>query len=118
MVLLGKEIFMDILLVLSDHAVLRMAQRNLSLSDVNYVICNGRKLRRAGVTHHFLGKKDIPDADVCNSEITRLEGATILSDFLDPKGGLKIITLYRNRSAFRMLKRKTKYDKRPNRYPT
>jgi len=109
---------MDFRFVLSDHAVLRMAQRNLSLSDVNYVICNGRKLRRAGVTHHFLGKRDIPEADVCNSEITRLEGTTILSDFLDSKGGVNIITLYRNKSAFRMLKRKTKYDKKPKRCPT
>jgi hypothetical protein len=96
----------------SKHVVSRMSQRNLSKDDVIYVICNGRKVQNAGVTHHFLGKKDILVGDRSNDEITRLEGTVVLSDFHASNRRLRIITVYRNRGAFRKLLRKTKYNKK------
>lgn len=43
-----------------EHAVQRMAQRNLSKDEVLTVIRFGRKIYRTGVIFYFLGNRDIP----------------------------------------------------------
>ena len=93
----------------SAHALLRMAQRNLSPADVEYVLRHGRRYRRAGVVHYFLGKKDIPKDDARDDAIARLEGTTVLVSPMGKGGAVEIITAYRNRSALRRIRRKAKY---------
>ena len=106
----SKEKFLDYQLALSTHASTRMAQRNLSLYDIDYVMAYGTMYQRTGVTFYFLGKKDIPEVDRNNSKISRLIGTTILADSQDIDEGEKIITTYRNKFALRKILRKTKYE--------
>ena len=103
---------------LSKHAVLRMAQRNLSLGDLEYVLEHGERIHKTGVAVYILRKRDIPQCDRKRSEVTRLEGTVVLTGFSE-NGTLEVITLYRNKGALRTLRCKAKYDARrkyrPNR---
>ena len=92
---------------LTRHAIERMSLRDLSQSDLEYVLDHGRSHIAAGVKHVFLGKRDIPTADKSDPRVTRLEGTTIL---LDSKNCDVLITVYRNRKAFKAIRRKAKYN--------
>lgn len=89
----------------TEHAVTRMAQRGLSKGDVEYVVQHGRFAHNAKSQAYFLGKKDIPREDVRNDRYRRLVGTCVL---LDPHGE-EVITVYRNKNAFRDHLRKRKY---------
>ena len=101
---------------LSQHAILRMAQRNLSIDDLKYVIEHGKRMNTTGITAYILRKRDIPHADRNQAAITRLEGTAVLTG-ITPNGEIEIITTYRNRSAFKVFRCKAKYDFR-KRYRT
>lgn len=94
---------------LTQHAVLRMAQRNISLRDLEYVLEHGERVYKTGITIYVLRKRDILQNDRKNSEIARLEGTVILTGF-SQDGHLEIITMYRNKCAFRTFRYKQKYD--------
>ena len=57
---------------LSQHAVRRMAQRNISHSDLEYVLEHGERVYKTAVAIYILRKMDIPQSDCKKSEITRL----------------------------------------------
>lgn len=88
----------------SSHARSRAARRNLEPADVEYVLAFGTPIQRTGCTIYFLARRDIPRSDRHNSSITRLEGTAVLV----AKQG-EVITVYRNRDAYRTLCRKAKY---------
>lgn len=89
---------------LSNHAVTRMAQRNLSTEDVEYVIQFGCRVRSGGALHYFLRHNDIPAGD--RKQAQRLEGTTVLMD----RSGQCIITVYRNRRGLKVLRQKVKWE--------
>ncbi len=91
----------------SEHAITRMAQRRLSVPEVEYVVDHGRRYYSGGVLHYFLGRRDIPQSDCKHDRFAKLEGATVL---LDPVSTLMVITVYRNRSAPKKITRKAKYN--------
>jgi polynucleotide 5'-kinase involved in rRNA processing len=98
-------------LALTKHAHLRMAQRNISPSDIEYVLEYGERIHATGAVVYILRKRDIPEDDRNKSEITRLEGTVIL---IGPKkdGKSEIITTYRNKSVFKAFRCKAKYNAR------
>ncbi|MBI3957297.1 MAG: DUF4258 domain-containing protein [Chloroflexi bacterium] len=89
---------------LSNHALTRMAQRNLSAEDVEYVIQFGYLVRSGGALHYFLRYDDIPKVD--RKRVQRLEGTTVLMD----RSGQFIITVYRNRRGLKVLRQKVKWE--------
>lgn len=89
----------------TEHALLRMTQRCLSINDVEYVVLHGQQHRCAGVVHFFLGRRDIPKKDCSNDVLRRLEGTTVLVDSQDSRS---VITVYRNRSGLKCIRRKAK----------
>lgn len=93
----------------SQHAILRQAQRNLSSSDITFILENGRRIRSGGVLHVFLGRKDIPFDE--SRKVERLEGTVLVMDDTHPEPVL--ITVYRNRRALKSIRSKQKYL-RPN----
>ena len=93
-----------------------MAQRNVSLDDLEYVIEHGKRINTTGITVYMLRKRDIPDDDRNRSKVTRLEGTAVLTT-ITKKGDLKIITAYRNKGVFKAFRCKAKYDIR-KRYQT
>lgn len=92
---------------LSNHAIMRMAQRNLSAEDVEYVLRHGCRVRSGGALHYFLRADDIPTAD--RKKVERLEGTTVLMD----RWGQYIITVYRNRRGLKGIRRKVKWEIEP-----
>ena len=92
---------------ISSHALHRLAQRNLSPTDIEYVLDHGRHIRNAKALFIYLARRDIPVADRSRSECTRLEGTVLV---LDPWTGRHLTTAYRNRrTGIRDIKRKAKY---------
>ena len=88
-----------------------MAQRNISLGDLEYVLEHGERVHKTGITIYALRRMDILPNDRKRSEITRLEGTVVLTGFRQD-GTIEIISMYRNKSAFRALRCKAKYDNR------
>lgn len=94
----------------TNHAQTRMAQRNLTLEDVYFVLENGQRIHRAGAIFFFLGKRNIPEKLRSDQEHVRLEGSVVVTSRRLPR----IITVYRNRSnGLRRIKRKVQWDNLP-----
>lgn len=92
---------------LTKHATLRLAQRNLSDTDVELVLTYGQRLRKAGATFVFLGRRDIPKNLRSMRTISRLEGTVVIMDYYDDTN--VIITAYRD-ANLRDIKKKKSYD--------
>lgn len=84
----------------SRHASVRIAQRGISVEDVDYVLDHGRRLWVHQAQAYFLGWRDIPKQD--RSTHCHLEGTLVLLDDRDSA----VITAYRNRQALKLLRRK------------
>ena len=89
----------------TEHALTRMRQRCLSIPDVEYVVLHGQQHRCGGVVHYFLGRCNIPTKDQRKDFLSRLEGTTVL---VDSHSRSSVITVYRNRSALKSIRRKAK----------
>lgn len=87
--------------IITTHARRRMAQRNLSLSDVTLVLRWGRRMYRTGVKFFFLGKRDVPRGR--EREFEHLVGATIVA------AQNCVVIAYRNHAALSRIKRKLKW---------
>ena len=93
-------------IILSEHAIQRAMQRNVSFNEINFIIQHGKLLRNAGVSFRQLREKDWPDSLPGNHAYHRLIGTTVVLC----KCGLFVVTLYREEEAFRKDKRKTRYN--------
>lgn len=89
---------------LTRHARCRGARRNVAPDAVEYVLTNGRRIQRTGVTFYFLGRRDMPEGDRHASWASRLEGTVVL---VAADG--EVVTVYRNRRALRTIARKLKH---------
>ena len=90
----------------STHATRRLAQRNLTYLDIEYVLSHGRRIRNGKALFICLGRRDIPTDDLRESRWARLEGTVLV---LDPLTGSHLTTAYRNRRyGIRDVKRKHK----------
>lgn len=93
----------------SDHAGKRMAQRNISLEDIDFVLDHGQRLHKAGAVFFFLGKSDIPRK--WQRRFERLEGTTLVMSTETST----LITVYRNRQkGLRHVKRKADRSSQPH----
>ena len=96
----------DRLASISGHALVRLAQRNLSPSVIDYVFEHGRRVRNGKAVFVHLGKRDIPADDRRLTRFSRLEGTVLV---LDAYSGCHLTTAYRNRrTGIRDIKRKLK----------
>jgi hypothetical protein len=86
---------------ISHHAAKRMAQRNLSVSDIALVLRLGRKEHRTGVRFFFFGERDVPRGR--ELDLRRLAGTTVVA------ADERILTVYRNERAISRIKRKPKW---------
>ncbi len=80
-------------LLKSNHARQRMAQRNLSNRDLDFILMVGRRFHRAGVVLIHLCRKDIPARFLRHNQFARLEGTTLVLGRDAPI----LITVWRNR---------------------
>jgi hypothetical protein len=98
-------------LYFSEHALLRMAQRNLSFVDVAFVVAQGTRYWRTGALHIVLLYKDIPSAE--RRLFTRLDGTVVLLD----DTGTVVKTVYRGnpKQVCKAIRSKTKLDLKKNR---
>ena len=98
-------------LSITDHAWLRMAQRNFSLTDVTFVVEHGKRYWRAGALHIVLRYKDIPTPE--QRAFGRLDGTVVLLDDV----GTVVTTVYRGnpKSIGKTVRSKTRIDKKQHR---
>lgn len=91
---------------LSNHAALQASRRNFSYEDISFVVEYGHKARRTGVIFFQMRDKDMPDDIPANDPRRRLTGSTIVACHC----GKFVITLYKNRKAFKRDCKKVKYN--------
>lgn len=94
-------------IALTTHAQQRMAQRNLSLPDIEFILHYGQHFHRAGVVFFYLRRKDIPTDMLREKSIAQLEGVAVVCSSDSPT----VVTVWRNReSGLRSIKRKPSYS--------
>ncbi|GBC78265.1 hypothetical protein HRbin08_01752 [bacterium HR08] len=87
-------------LSISRHAARRLAQRGISLEDVNIVLRLGRRFHRTGATFYFFGRRQIPRG--LERQLERLVGTTLIV------ADGRLVTAYRNKRAIAEIKKKPK----------
>ena len=93
------------------HAKRRMAQRNLSLADIHFVLQHGQRHHRAGAIFFFLRGRDILKDRQMNQEYSRLEGTVVVLS----RERSRILTVYRNRKGgLQHIKQKPRYGYNPS----
>lgn len=93
---------------ISQHADRRLAQRNLKMDDVRYVLQHGRLYHAGHARIVYLGRRDIPPEDQRIDRWRRLEGTSLV---FDADSGEHLTTVYRNRrNGSRDIKRKPKRE--------
>lgn len=98
---------------LSEHTHLRMAQRNLSMDDLEYVMEYAHKLHKAGALIYYLRKKDIPAWDQPNARLARLAGTAVVVT----RDGRLVMTTWRNlQTGLQHLKKKPDHSTRNEEY--
>lgn len=95
-------------IVLTGHAQERSARRNISASDIDFIVTNGHRVHRTGVIFCQLRSSSIPDSVPGNHRFRQLVGTTVVLC----RCGCCVVTVYREAKAFHRDARKTKYDAR------
>jgi len=81
-------------LLLSNHALTRGDQRNVSPDEVDYIIANGEELHCAGAVQYQLLRKCLkPDPWIAWNRLEQLVGTVIVAN----PDTMEVITVYRNR---------------------
>lgn len=96
----------DLVWPLTEHARQRLAQRNLTAEDIALVTHFGRMTHCNAATFYFLGRRDIPRG--WERRLAPLVGATLVV------GNGCLLTAYRNRRAWSVIKRKSKWRNQPS----
>ena len=102
-------------LTISHHAYKRQARRNLSESDILFVLDYGQWFHSAGALHVFLGRRDLPAERELYRRYAHLEGTILVIH--DAGTHLLLITVYRNRQGLKRIKHKAPYDRASHRRP-
>ncbi len=87
---------------LTGHARQRMAQRNVRLIDLDYVLRHGRRLRKPGSLYVFLGRRDVPEEDRAGRGWQLIGTTVVMSE------DEAVITVYRNPRAIGRLKKRSR----------
>lgn len=92
--------------ILTDHAALRAAQRNITGHDIDIIATYGRTVHCGGALHIFLGAKDLPSDLRSDDSFSKLIGTTAVIANDDRT----VITIYRNRHALSAIRKKNKWN--------
>lgn len=91
----------------SNHALQRMAQRNLSHEQTSFILRFGRYYHRAGAVLVHLRRKDIPSDLRANDIFARLEGTTVVLS----RENWSVVTVWRNRGkGLQHIRGKPRFD--------
>jgi len=95
------------MLPMSEHCMVRAAQRSLSEDELEYVLTWGQVFHRAGAIICFLREKDIPPQDWHVERWHRIAGTAVVL----ARDSYTAITVWRNRKlGLKNIRRKAKYD--------
>lgn len=84
---------MNSTIIYTNHAIKRMAQRNVSENQVSFILKHGYAVHRAGAVLVSLRDKDIPKKLRADNQFARLAGTTVVLSREEPI----ILTVWRNR---------------------
>jgi hypothetical protein len=87
------------------HALDRLAQRNLTHDEIDFIVRHGYRLRKAGAVFYQMRTRCMPDHVPPNDPLRRLVGTTVV---LSPDEQT-LITAYRDEKWFKRDRKKTKY---------
>jgi hypothetical protein len=84
-----------------------MAQRHLSVAEVEYIRLHGECFHQAGAVIYYLRKRDIPAWDQVDDRWARLAGTAVILT----KDNRRLITVWRNlQHGLKKIKHKSKYS--------
>ena len=80
-------------LIFTKHALKRMAQRNVSTTEISFILAHGTEINCAGARLVHLKCKDIPKSVCHDDQFARLQGSTVVLSKESPV----VMTVWRNR---------------------
>ncbi len=96
------------MLPMSEHSMVRAAQRSLSEDELEYVLTWGQVFHRAGVVICYLREKDIPPQHQRMECWHKIVGTAVVL----ARDGSMVITVWRNRKmGLKNIRRKIEYDR-------
>ena len=102
-------------LTLTNHAIKRTSQRGISHTQMEICMSFGERINKTGTEFYVLTKKCLKRLKKHTGVyMERLEGLTVICgyDFNKKEG---IITAYKNKESFKIIKRKKKFkSNQPN----
>lgn len=97
------------MVAMSEHCMVRAAQRSLSDDELEYVLAWGQVFHRAGVLICYLREKDLPPEDLRVERWRKLVGTAVVL----ARDGDMAITVWRNRRwGLKNIRCKVEYDRR------
>ena len=98
--------------IISPHARRRLAQRNLTAEDIDFVCQFGTHEHRAGLKCYFFGRRQLRTLDN-DKQLARLVGVTVLCC---PRCGY-VVTAYRHEHGIKAHRHKPKYARSADDWP-
>mgnify|MGYP002713079174 CR=1 FL=1 len=93
----------------TDHAQIRMAQRNLKDEEILFIIEHGKPIYKAGVVFFQMWQKRLPNFIKPNDRLANLAGTTVVA-CCDGEGCYLVITVYRDPKSFKKDRAKKEYN--------
>ena len=102
-------------LKISRHAEKRAMERGINAEQINLCIEYGDVFYKTGMTFFFMSKKCLMKLkNLYGTYLSAFEGIVVMAR--KTKDGLMIVTVYRNRNASKIIKKKQTYNKRSNQH--
>lgn len=97
------------MIIYTNHAQRRMAQRNIQDDEIRFIIEHGKPIHKAGVIFFQMWQKRLSRRAKPNDHLSHLAGATVVA-CCNEAGEYLIITVYRDPRAFKRDRTKKEYN--------
>ena len=98
---------------LSKHAKTRASKRGISFEQIIMCIQYGEELNKTGSLFFFMSDKCLKKLKkIYGGYLSKLQGLVVLTSM--HKGSLHVITVYKDKKAMKVIRKKQTYNKRSN----
>jgi len=108
----GKN--METKIIMTNHAKNRASKRGINFEQIKLCVQFGEEIYRTGRLFFFMSNKCLKKLKkIYGSYLSRLEGLVVLTQ--NSNASLIILTVYKDRQAMKIIRKKNKYNNRRKR---
>lgn len=100
---------MQNIITISKHAESRASKRGINFEHIKLCIQHGEEFNKTGSLFFFMSDKCLKKIrKIYGAYLSKLEGLVVLTK--NTKESLLVVTVYKDRNAYRVIRKKQKYD--------